>query len=517
MSCKKCQEVKTPCFQAECGCTYKVDTDCITYSGEDLTCSSIPSTTNLSEVLEGLDNYICDVKDLIGSLQISNVGSGAESFKGINVTGVREFRTLVSTEPNLTITEGTNTIDFDIAESSVSNRGLIEIATQTEVNTGTDSVRAITPATLNQKTATETRRGVIEIATQAEADAGTDNTRAITPLRMVNYVDQVIGSIPGAPNATTTQRGIAELATNAETQTGTDTERIVTPAGLNSRTSTESRTGIIAIATQAEVNAGTNNTKAVTPLKLDVVVDNTVTNLQNYVNNYVSNPGNLPNATTTSRGIAELATSAEVVAGTDGERIVTPAGLAALTSTQSRRGLVELATQAESNALSDTTRAVSPGTIPVASTTQRGVAEIATQTEVNLGSDTTKYVTPATLESKLQAYTPSLPLWGSTGTIDVGSNQTGLIAGSQGIFSSVIATRLGDHETSLNIQLSESISGRKISTNVVTNSSNIYNQTGVTVVTRVVNNTQIIVGLRQTLDEVQAIKVEIMAFTHAFT
>src|SRR5690606_33480833 len=115
-----------------------------------------------------------------------------ESFKGINVTGVREFRTLVSTEPNLTITEGTNTIDFDIAESSVSNRGLIEIATQAEVDTGSDNLRAVTPLTLNNKTATETRRGVIEIATQAEADAGVDNTRAITPLKMVTYVtDQI--------------------------------------------------------------------------------------------------------------------------------------------------------------------------------------------------------------------------------------------------------------------------------------------------------------------------------------
>lgn len=513
MSCKKCQEVQTPCFQAECGCTYKVDTDCITYSGEDLSCSSIPSTTNLSEVLEGLDNYICDVKDMIGGVVIANVGEGVGTFQEINITGVREFRSLVSNNPNLSIVNGGDTINFNINSASQTNQGIAEIATQTEVNTGTDTVRYITPATLNQKTSTETRRGVIEIATQAEVDAGSDNTRAITPLRMVSYVASQIGTIPGAPPATTTQRGIAELATNLEVQTGTDTERIVTPSGLNSRTATETSRGLIGIATQAEVNTGTDNTKAVTPLKLDVVVDNTVTNLQNYVQTYVSDPGNLPNATTTTRGIAELATASEVLIGTDTEKIVTPSGLVGITATETRRGFIEIATQTESNSLSDTTRAVTPGTIPIASTIQRGVAEIATQTEVNEGTDTTKYVTPATLESKLQSNAPSLPLWGSTGHFNVSGND-GTIFGSQGIVGTATTTKLGDHEAEITIQLTTSISGRKISANVFTNSANTYDQTGITITTRVVNSNQLVIGIKEELTIAQSVRIEILAFSY---
>lgn len=59
--------------------------------------------------------------------------------------------------------------------------GFIELATQIEVNAGTDSVRAITPATLTARVASETLAGIIELATQAEVNAGADVVRAVTP------------------------------------------------------------------------------------------------------------------------------------------------------------------------------------------------------------------------------------------------------------------------------------------------------------------------------------------------
>ena len=52
-------------------------------------------------------------------------------------------------------------------------------------------------------------------------------------------------------------------------------------------------------------------------------------------------------ATTEQQGIVELATADEIIAGSDAHRVVTPAGLKALTGTTSRKGLVELATDAE--------------------------------------------------------------------------------------------------------------------------------------------------------------------------
>ncbi len=64
--------------------------------------------------------------------------------------------------------------------ASETQRGFVELATQAEVNTGTDPDRVVTPATLSGRTATETRTGVIELATPAEVEAGVDTTRAAT-------------------------------------------------------------------------------------------------------------------------------------------------------------------------------------------------------------------------------------------------------------------------------------------------------------------------------------------------
>jgi hypothetical protein len=71
-------------------------------------------------------------------------------------------------------------------------------------------------------------------------------------------------------------------------------------------------------------------------------------------------PSLVPAASATVQGKVELATSAETITGTDADRAVTPAGLAALTTSVTRSGLVELATDAEALAGADTARAVTP-------------------------------------------------------------------------------------------------------------------------------------------------------------
>lgn len=70
--------------------------------------------------------------------------------------------------------------------------------------------------------------------------------------------------------------------------------------------------------------------------------------------------GNLGAASETASGLVELATAAEVQAGTDTDRAVTPAGLASRTATESSAGIVRLATAAEAQAGTDGTKALSP-------------------------------------------------------------------------------------------------------------------------------------------------------------
>lgn len=104
--------------------------------------------------------------------------------------------------------------------ASTTASGIVELATNAETQTGTDTARAVTPAGLASVTATETRAGLVELATTAEVQTGTDTARAVTPAGLA------------ARTATETRAGVVELATTAEVQTGTDTDRAVTPAGL---------------------------------------------------------------------------------------------------------------------------------------------------------------------------------------------------------------------------------------------------------------------------------------------
>ncbi len=106
--------------------------------------------------------------------------------------------------------------------------GIVELATDAEAITGTDTSRAITPANLSAAvaslvpSASTTVQGKVELATTTEAATGTDTVRAVTPAGLAAY----------APQATTTTQGKVELATTGEATTGTDTDRAVTPAGL---------------------------------------------------------------------------------------------------------------------------------------------------------------------------------------------------------------------------------------------------------------------------------------------
>lgn len=77
--------------------------------------------------------------------------------------------------------------------------------------------------------ATATTPGIIELATQAEVNGGSDTTRAVTPATLAAYVAT---QSPATPQATETVAGKAEIATQTETDLGTDDTRMVTPKKL---------------------------------------------------------------------------------------------------------------------------------------------------------------------------------------------------------------------------------------------------------------------------------------------
>ncbi len=147
-------------------------------------------------------------------------------------------------------------------------QGMIELATSAEVQTGTDATRAVTPAGLAARTATETRTGVVELATVAEATTGTDTSRAVTPAGLTAAVTAAIANvINGSPAALDTLYELAAALGNDANFASTVTTALANKVDI-SRVATETVFGIIELATSAEVAAGTDTARAVTPVRL---------------------------------------------------------------------------------------------------------------------------------------------------------------------------------------------------------------------------------------------------------
>ena len=155
---------------------------------------------------------------------------------------------------NLTVTQITATTITDLPTADTDTPGLVELATSAETIAGIDGSIAVTPDGLSDwegsanvdtlgtvttgtwnadviepdylSDASETAKGIVEIATQAEVDAGTDPDRVVTCATLANT------TVAGVPDASDTTKGKIELATQAEVDTGTDTVRAVTPDTL---------------------------------------------------------------------------------------------------------------------------------------------------------------------------------------------------------------------------------------------------------------------------------------------
>ncbi len=94
-----------------------------------------------------------------------------------------------------------------------------------------------------------------------------------TKLGLVKLSTQAEARAMSNTEKTLTPSNLADIkATDAEAQ-GSGNDRFVTPQGLHNRTATTSRRGVTELATQAEVDAGTDTTRIVTPATLHVYVD----------------------------------------------------------------------------------------------------------------------------------------------------------------------------------------------------------------------------------------------------
>ena len=221
--------------------------------------------------------------------------------------------------------------------------------------------------------ASETTKGKIRIATTAEAATGTDDLTAMTPFTVKERIDAaLVGGVEykgtfnataGTPSLANAEKGDLYIVGTAGTIYGatwaigdhllinSDMGGSITNSKIDKVDNTdddasETVKGIIQIATSAEATTGTNDLKAMTPLTVKERIDAlglgtaSAQDVGTSASNVVQLDGsarlpavdgsqltNLPSASDaseTTKGIIEIATSAEATTGTDDLKAMTP-------------------------------------------------------------------------------------------------------------------------------------------------------------------------------------------------
>ena len=94
-NCKKCNQ-NSICKQDDCSCPVKdLSTDCILYTGANLTCSGIQTKTVLTDLIEQLDEFICTlVQQSMYATTLISIGLGEDIYAGTDLQGRKKIRTL---------------------------------------------------------------------------------------------------------------------------------------------------------------------------------------------------------------------------------------------------------------------------------------------------------------------------------------------------------------------------------------------------------------------------------------
>lgn len=280
-------------------------------------------------------------------------------------------------------------ISADAVKSIVAGNGLTSSGTDTvTISLGTPSSSGSGSNTFgsNGLTATShthqillpdastTAKGVIEIATDTEATTGTDTTRAINAKQLAAAKQDAIDSakvtiqtsngITGGSatagnsftlsgvDATTSAKGVVQLAADSDK---TSTDKVVTAKQLETARTSASVT----------VTAGNGLGGGGTGNSMTILLGTPSTITQSTTNNVTSN------SHTHALSFTEVPSP---------------------TASGNEISFIDTVSQGANGGITATKK-----TVRSASTTQTGVVELATQDEVNTGTDTTRVVTAATL------------------------------------------------------------------------------------------------------------------------
>lgn len=200
MSCgctDPCQPNSIPCT-----CEARVTSDCVTVSGATSNCLAIDDNLLLTDYLTQMDERICEKVDSITNfIALENVGTGSELYKGDNLLGKKQIRTVKSIDPNLVVTETADEIQLDLNIPAI----VPPDGTETKLVSGTN-----TTVVGNGSVATPYSVNVTLDGSETKVVAGTNTTITGNGTISTPYI---INSTSGASvnDATSSVKGILKL------------------------------------------------------------------------------------------------------------------------------------------------------------------------------------------------------------------------------------------------------------------------------------------------------------------
>ena len=309
-------------------------------------------------------------------------------------------------------------------------------AADTWSETGTDPEKGVIYLDLSNASSTKIYRWsgsqMIEIyeqyATVTSVTSASTNTEVPTALATYNIASAL------AASATVGPAGSAGVATALGGVYVGSNINVNASGTISVDTAAVGSAGVVALASAAAVTTtATDETTAVTPKGVATILSSFQPKLSTTSNVTVEgNTITVADASDTAKGVVELATTTEATTGTDTERAVTPAGVAAvvanyqpkLTSTTNvtvsgnsisvadaaagTKGVVAIDTTASNGVALSVTGGTVKATMVAGTTAAVGAVQLATTTEAAAGSIETKAVTPLGMATALSSYQDKL-------------------------------------------------------------------------------------------------------------
>ena len=319
-----------------------------------------------------------------------------------------------------------------ISAATSTAQGIVELATDGETTTGTDTTRATTPANvkaaIDARVASATAAGIVELATDAETTTGTDTTRALTPANLAaswtariatstslgtsdtlvpsqNAVKAYADALIGAANGMVF-KGVINASTNPNYPAADagDLYRISVAGKIGGASGINVEVGDLILCTVDATGAGTQASVGanwnITQANIDGAVVGPASSVASDFATFSGTTGkiiqdsgiSLDTDTALAANSNSRIPSQQAVKAYAQPLDTDLTNIAALSTTSYGRAFLTLANQAATMAL-----------LSAATETASGIIEIATQTETNTGTDDVRAVTPLKMATRISA------------------------------------------------------------------------------------------------------------------